>query len=173
MVRGDSGYGNEGILLQLEERDRPCLLRLRRTANVQRLASRQFERQDCSRADNQGCQMVEDQLQLHGWSKKRRVVIVRQRIRGGIARARRVDGKQLRLDLAGPSVHEGERLREHAVMVTDVACPIEAIGQLYRDRADCENGFDELKNQWGMSGFTVQDINRCQATERACALVYN
>ncbi|MFN7482855.1 MAG: hypothetical protein ACK5T3_09500, partial [Betaproteobacteria bacterium] len=49
-------------------------------------------------------------LQLHGWSSKRRVVIVRQRIRGGIARERRVDGKQLKLDLAGPSVHEGERI---------------------------------------------------------------
>jgi TnpA family transposase len=75
--------------------------------------------------------------------------------------------------LAGPSVHEGDRLWEYAVMVTDVAYPIEAIGQLYRDRADCENGFDELKNQWGMSGFTTQDINRCQTTARACALVYN
>jgi len=99
-------------------------------------------------------------------TRERRVVIVRQRSRGGIARERRVDGKQLRLDLAGPSVHDGDRLWEYAVMVTDVADPIEAIGQLYRDRADCENGFDELKNQWGMSGFTTQDINRCQTTAR-------
>ncbi len=173
LVRGDSGYGNEGILLQLEERGQPYLLRLRQTANVQRLVARQFTRQDWSAPDHQGCQMTEDWLQLHGWSKKRRVIVVRQRIRGGIARERRVDGKQLRLDLAGPSVHEGERLWEYAVLVTDVQYPIEAIGQLYRDRADCENGFDELKNQWGMSGFTTQDINRCQTTARACALVYN
>jgi len=173
LVRGDSGYGNEGILLELEGRGQPYLLRLRQTANVQRLVAQQFARQDWSRPDSQGCQMVEDQLQLHGWSKRRRVVIVRQRIKGGIARERRVDGKQLRLDLAGPSVHEGERLWEYAVMVTDAAYPIEAIGQLYRDRADCENGFDELKNQWGLSGFTTQDINRCQTTARACALVYN
>jgi hypothetical protein len=55
-------------------------------------------------------------------------------------------------------------------MVTDVKYPLEAIGQLYRDRADCENGFDELKNQWGLSGFTTQDINRCQTTARSlCA----
>ena len=173
LVRGDSGYGNEGILLQLEERGQPYLLRLRQTANVQRLVARQFARQDWSRADNQGCQMVQDWLQLHGWSKKRRVIVVRQRIRGGIARERRVDDKQLSLDLAGPSVHEGERLWEYAVLVTDVQYPIEAIGQLYRDRADCENGFDELKNQWGLSGFSTQDINRCQTTARACALVYN
>lgn len=173
LVRGDSGYGNEGILLELENRQQPYLLRLRQTANVQRLVAQQFARTDWSRADNQGCQMTEDWLQLHGWSKKRRVVIVRQRLRGGIARERRVDGKQLQLDLAGPSVLEGERLWEYAVMVTDVKYPLEAIGQLYRDRADCENGFDELKNQWGLSGFTTQDINRCQTTARACALVYN
>jgi hypothetical protein len=173
LVRGDSGYGNEGILSELERRGQPYLLRLRQSANVQRLVAQQFSRQDWSRPDNQGCQMVEDWLQLHGWSHKRRVVVVRQRIRGGIARERRVNGKQLKLDLAGPSVHEGDRLWEYAVMVTDVNYPIEAIGQLYRDRADCENGFDELKNQWGLSGFTTRDINRCQTTARACALVYN
>jgi hypothetical protein len=173
LVRGDSGYGNEGILLTLEERKQPYLLRLRQTKNVQRLVAQQFARQDWSRPDSQGCQMVEAQLQLHGWSTKRRVVIVRQRIRGGIARERRVDGKQLRLDLAGPSVHEGDKLWEYAVLVTDVAYPLESIGQLYRDRADAENAFDELKNQWGLGGFTTQDINRCQTVARACALVYN
>ena len=173
LVRGDSGYGNEGILLELEQRAQPYLLRLRQTKNVQRLVAQQFSRTDWSRPDRQGCQMVEAQLQLLGWSAKRRVVIVRQRIRGGIARERRVDGgRQLRLDLQ-PSVHEGDRLWEYAVLVTDVNYPIEAIGQLYRDRADAENGFDELKNQWGLSGFTTQDINRCQTTARACALVYN
>ncbi|WP_235823420.1 transposase [Azohydromonas sediminis] len=149
LVRGDSGYGNEGILLALEARKQPYLLRLRQTKNVQRLVAQQFARQHWSRPDSQGCQMVEGQLQLHGWSQKRRVVIVRQRIRGGIARERRMDGKQLRLDLAGPSVHEGERLWEYAVLVTDVAYPLQAIAQLYRDRADAENAFDELKNQWG------------------------
>ena len=43
-VRGDSGYGNEGILLTLEERGPPYLLRLRQTKNVQRLEARQFLR---------------------------------------------------------------------------------------------------------------------------------
>ena len=35
------------------------------------------------------------------------------------------------------------------VLVTNSASALEVFGQLYRDRADCENGFDELKNQWG------------------------
>ena len=173
LVRGDSGYGNEGILLTLEERNQPYLLRLRQTANVQRLVARQFERYGWSEPDQQGCQMIEDSLQLHGWSKKRRVVIVRQRIRGGIARERRIDGRQLRLDFADSQIVQGDKLWEYAVLVTDAPYPIEAIGQLYRDRADAENAFDELKNQWGLGGFTTQDINRCQTMARACALVYN
>ena len=173
LVRGDSGYGNEGILTELESRDQPYLLRLRQTKNVQRLVAQQFARTDWSPADSQGCQMVEAQLQLHGWSQKRRVIIVRQRVRGGIARERRLDGKQLRLDLAGPSVHEGDRLWEYFVLVTNVTYPLEAMAQLYRDRADAENAFDELKNQWGLGGFTTQDLNRCQTVARSCALVYN
>ncbi|MFN7481087.1 MAG: transposase, partial [Betaproteobacteria bacterium] len=65
------------------------------------------------------------------------------------------------------------RLWEYAVFVTDLDYPLEAIGQLYRDRADAENAFDELKNQWGLGGFTTQDIKRCQTVARSCALVFN
>ena len=62
---------------------------------------------------------------------------------------------------------DADILWEYTVLVTDAAYPLESIGQLYRDRCDCvdlgfcQNGFDELKNQWGLSGFTTQDINRC------------
>jgi hypothetical protein len=173
LVRGDSGYGNEGILVELEERGQRYLLRLRQTANVKRLVAMAFGRTDWSRPDTQGCQMIEGQVRLHGWNKTRRVVIVRQRIRGGIARQRRIDSRQLQLDLQPAVFQAGDKLWEYAVLVTDVEVPIEAVAQLYRDRADAENAFDELKNQWGLGGFTTQDINRCQTMARACALVYN
>ena len=95
---------------------------------MQRLVAQQFSRQDWSRPDNQGCRMVEGQLQLQGWSDRRCVVIVRQRIKGGIVRERRTGGsQQLQLDLQ-PIVHEGERLWDYAVLVTDVAYPLEAAG---------------------------------------------
>jgi len=164
-VRGDAGYAktgtarpspfcacDEGILLELESRKQPYLLRLRQTANLQRLVARLFERQDWSRPDSQGCQVVQDNLQMHGWRKKRRVVVARQRVKGGISRERRVNVHRRKLNLAGASAHEGERLWEYAVTVTDVNDPIETVAQLNRDRADCRicqvSGFDELKNQW-------------------------
>ena len=58
---------------------------------------------------------------------------------------------------------------EYAVLVTPLEDDLLAIAQLYRDRAEAENVFDELKYQWGWTGFTTDDHQRCQIT----ALVYN
>ena len=68
---------------------------------------------------------------------------------------------------------DAARMWEYTVLVTDSTYPLETIAQLYRDRCDGENGFDELKNQWGLSGFTTQDLARSQTTARAGALIYN
>ena len=62
---------------------------------------------------------------------------------------------------------------EYAVLVTDLECEVGAIAQLYRDRGDAENTFDELKNQWGWGGFTTSDLARCRLSAKAVALVYN
>ena len=47
------------------------------------------------------------------------------------------------------------------------------LSQLYRDRADAENIFDELKNQWGWTGFTTRDKKRSQLMARIVALIFN
>jgi hypothetical protein len=44
---------------------------------------------------------------------------------------------------------------------------------MYRDRGDAENMFDELKNQWGWTGFTTQDHKRSQLMARIVALIFN
>jgi hypothetical protein len=62
---------------------------------------------------------------------------------------------------------------EYAVLVTDLAHEVLSLAQLYRDRADAENTFDELKNQWGWCGFTTHDLARCRLSASAVALVYN
>jgi hypothetical protein len=64
-------------------------------------------------------------------------------------------------------------LWEYAVLVAYSSHAMEAMAQLYRDRADAENGFDQLKNQWDWSGLTTQDIGRFQTCARTVALVYN
>ena len=57
--------------------------------------------------------------------------------------------------------------------MTSLKDEVLSIAQHYRDRADSENNFDELKNQWGWGGFTTKDKKRCQLMARITALIYN
>ena len=180
LVRGDCGYGNEDIIDVCEQRGLRYLLRLRKTANVKRLIERLFRREDWTQATeaSQGWQAIEDELRLSGWSKARRVVVLRRRIKNDIALTAKKHGKheaneQLVLALPHDEVQDSAQAWEYTVLATNVEYEIAAVGQLYRDRCDCENGFDELKNQWGWGGFTTQDMHRSQVTARAVALVYN
>ena len=47
------------------------------------------------------------------------------------------------------------------------------LAQHYRDRADMENVFDELKSQWGWGGYTTKDLKGRQLIARQIALMYN
>lgn len=64
-------------------------------------------------------------------------------------------------------------VRVTSELVTDLTHEIRTLAQLYRDRADSENTFDELKNQWGRGGFTTRDLKRCRFNAMAVALIYN
>lgn len=68
---------------------------------------------------------------------------------------------------------EGSSRYEYAVLVTSLDDEVLTMAQHYRDRADSENNFDELKNQWGWCGYTTHDLKRCQMMARVIALVYN
>ena len=56
-------------------------------------------------------------------------------------------------------------------LVTSLDSQILTLGQLYQDRADCENAFDELRNHWGWGGFTTQDLKRCRLLAASVALI--
>jgi len=57
--------------------------------------------------------------------------------------------------------------------VTSLDSEILSLGQLYRDRADSENSFDELKNQWAGAASTTRDLKRCRLMAGYVALVFN
>jgi hypothetical protein len=171
LVRGDCGFGNEPFIAELETRGQPYLFKLRQTGGVKKLLMRQFARKDWTTPgpSDQGWSAVEDTLRLAGWDMSRRVVILRRKSKSDVALSRNCADGQMELLLPDQDVE----LWDYAVLVTNSGYALESMAQLYRDRADAENGFDELKNQWGWGGFTTQDIERCQTSARAVALVYN
>jgi Transposase DDE domain group 1 len=171
LVRGDCGFGNEPFIVELEKRGQGYLFKLRQTSGVKKMLMRQFTRKDWTipGPSDQGWSAVEDTLRLAGWDKSRRVVILRRAARSAVALTRNSAEGQMELLLPDQDVE----VWEYAVLVANSGYRLEAMAQLYRDRADAENGFDELKNQWGWGGFTTQDIERCQTSARAVALIYN
>ena len=184
LVRGDCGFGNEGVMRQLEDIEQPYLFKLKQTSNVKRLIERQFRRADWRDA-GQGWQACEDMLTLSGWTRARRVIVMRRAIkdslitetvkpkRAGKKSAKNAVQESTQLRLYLPDQNGPVKVWEYAVLVTNSQYDVAHMGQLYRDRADCENGFDELKNMWGWGGYSTQDIERCNLSARAVALVYN
>lgn len=137
LVRGDCGFGNDTILRDMESHGQRYLFKLKQSKNVRRLLARQFQRHDWINA-GQGWESVEDEVRLAGWEKARRVVILRRLFRKDLALAKRKDRQ---VDLLFPEFSDTV-CYEYAVLVTDTSADPAAIAQLYRDRADSENGFD-------------------------------
>jgi hypothetical protein len=173
-LRGDCAWGTERAMDGAERRSIPYLFKLKQTANVKKLIGKLFGQPAWVDA-GQGWQGLVSELWLSGWTSKRRVVILRRPLRekdaAAVAEKERKAAKQLTLELS-ETTHQGVRY-EYAVLVTSMQDEVRTLAQLYRDRGDAENNFDELKNQWGWSGFTTQDRNRCQMMARMTALIYN
>lgn len=170
LLRGDAGFGNEAIMREAEQRDLPYLFKLRLTSNVKRMIARLSPREEWVDA-GQGWRAKESEVRLEGWSRQRRVIVLRRRVSGTLATTSKNDHGQQQLCFA--DIGPGEELYEHQVLATTLEADIESFGQLYRDRGDDENIFDELKNQWGWGGFTTHDLARCRLSARLVALIYN
>ena len=165
-IRGDVSFGSEAIMYEAEERQLHYLTKLRLTSNVKKLIERVIEKGDWVDA-GQGFRGAETTLRLTGWSKSRRVIVLKRPIRGDILLT------DDQLNLAFIETENGIRKYEYQVLVTSLPDELLAVAQHYRDRGDCENCFDELKNQWGWGGFTTKDLHRCRIISRLVALVYN
>lgn len=173
LVRGDIAYGNDGMMTGCEQRGLAYLFKLRQSQRVAQLLGRLARRGGKAGWHNagQGWEGIEQELELQGWGAARRVIVLRRKADTDL---------QGQADAAQPSLpgmtiqhRDGERY-EHAVLVTNWReQDILAVAQTYRDRAGAENLFDELKNQWGWTGFTTQDLKRSQLMARLVALIYN
>jgi len=169
-IRGDIAFGNEGTMKEAEDRSQRYLFKLRRTNKVKQLVEEVFDRTDWAYA-GQGWEGVEDKLMLSGWSRERRVIVLRRELKEELLLENKSATGQL--ELAFVETLDPVKKYEYAVYVTSLSDGIVTISQHYRDRGDAENPFDELKNQWGWGGFTTYDIHRCQVMARHTALIYN
>jgi hypothetical protein len=161
--RGDLGLGHEAVMAWHEQRSaRPhYLFKLKLTPGVRQALHQVPEEKWQGLPTESGWQVAEGELRLMGWSRTRRVIFARKQ-QGYVASARNLTFWE-------------ERKHEFAVYVTSLPERYNAwqIHQLYRDRANVENVFDELKNQWGFSGYCSKSRAVTELAARLLLLVYN
>jgi|SanBayMetagenome_1026888.scaffolds.fasta_scaffold13390_1 hypothetical protein len=186
LLRADCAFGNDAIISGAEARGLDYLFKLKITNNVKKAIIKVANKQGWSEA-GQGWSGIKSEIQLIGWHKSRKIIILRKLTTKPItaleeskvkllkhAAVTGADTRGYQLELPFFDCVKGDfRDYEYAVLVTSLDEEISAIAQLYRDRADSENGFDELKNQWGWGGYVTQDLKRCRFMARIVALVYN
>jgi len=169
LIRGDVSYGNEQTMLEAESRGQGYLFKLRQTTKVRGQIERLERTAEAWSDAGEGWQGTEVELKLMGWTRARRCIFLRRPAERSAAQ------------LALPAATEFDFVQvldqgpcyEYIVLVSNTNLEIRALAQAYRDRADCENVFDEIKHQGGWAGFVTQDLRRCRIMARLIALVYN
>jgi Transposase DDE domain group 1 len=171
LIRGDCDWGTEGNMQRAEQEGVPYLFKLRLTTGVRSVVERLMrDRHEWADA-GQGWEGAETTLRLKDWARERRVIVLRRHMKKELAVVDRRHPSGLQLGFT--EFADKVDVYEYSVLITSLTEEILTLAQLYRDRADAENPFDELKNHWGWGGFTTQDAKRCRFMARITALVYN
>ncbi len=155
LVRADSGFF-VGTLMQLLEDNNYHYIIAAKLNNV--IRQRLGGLTNWINLDS-GIAVAELRYAAADWDKERRLIVVRQEI------AERPQAKgRLLLELPG---------YRYQTYVTDLALPAPEIWRLYRGRADSENRIEELKYDFGVTGFCLNSFYATEAAFRTVLLAYN
>jgi hypothetical protein len=175
LLRGDCGFGTDAMMTWCESVAQAYLFKLKMTKNCKDLTN-ELELETGWIDVGKGWEGKESILQLSTWDSPRRVIVLRRPAPGPrYTRVKKLDADKLPTQeiIAACQPHIDAIPYEYQVLVTTLTEDIAAIVQRYRDRADCENVFDEIKNHWGWGGFTSHTFAVTQAVALISALVYN
>lgn len=161
LIRLDSGFFNSAIMNHLEEKNIDYIIAARFTHPIQKIikASTNWIILDT------GIEICEQMYQSESWSKARRIVIVRQRIKD----RPKATGKQLRLFIE-EEIHMNYR---YSAYVTPMKLAPAEIWRLYRGRGDAENRIKELKYDFGFDSFNLQSFFGTEAALTFAMIAYN
>lgn len=155
VVRADAGFFDQQLLGFLEQRELPYIVVARLTLWLKREAARVT----AWRALDEHYAVGEFSLQLLGWDRPRRFVVIREQLRA-----------------ERPSL--GRKLWEvpgytFRLFVTNLALPPEEIWRDYNRRADMENRIAELKHDLAADDFCLQEFFATEAAFRSILLLFN
>lgn len=158
LLRADSGFYDHKIFDYLEHRTEPINYII--ACKFQQPIKRAISSQKKWWTIDKGIELTEIEYRSPNWSESRRVVIVKQSIR----ERPKSGGKELRL-FDDEQIYGKYR---YSAYITNLDLPIEIIWRSYNGRANSENIIKEIKYDFGVDCFNVQNF---YATESALNFV--
>src|SRR3974390_2159269 len=155
LVRADSGFFEDKLLSFLEQHSLPYIV----VARLTKWIKREAQRVQTWKTLDESYSVGEFRLQLLGWERARRFVVVRERVREG----RNSVGRKL---FEVPDY-------TFRLFVTSRSDAPEEIWRDYNRRADMENRIAELKHDLGADGFCLQEFFATEAAFQAVLLLFN
>ena len=155
VLRADAGFFDQQLLGFLEQRGLAYIV----VARLTRWLKREAARVTVWRALDEHYAVGEFSLQLFGWDRPRRFVVIREQLRAERASL----GRKL-LDVPGYTFR---------VFVTNLALSPEQIWRDYNGRADMENRIAELKHDLAADDFCLQEFFATEAAFRSILLLFN
>lgn len=155
VVRADSGFFDEKLLEFLEQRELPYIVVARMTSWLKRAAARVRE----WRQLDENYAVGEFQLTLSTWTKQRRFVVVRERIR----EPKGAVGRKL-FDVPGYTFR---------LFVTNRSEAPEELWRDYNQRATMENRIAELKYDLAADDFCLHEFFATEAAFMAILMLFN
>ena len=157
LVRADSGFYTNDILGALEKRSTPYIIAAKAYAN---LKNEVYGMKDWVEVCP-GIAVKEWRHQpIDPKVKARRHIVVRKET----SRRPQAAGKLLFEDLPD---------YRFSLYVTNLDLPLDQIWNIYNSRADCENRIRELKQDFGLDAFCLQDFWATEASFRFIMVAYN
>ena len=155
VVRADSGFFDQELLSFLEERELPYIVVARMTKWLRREAARANEWEELDENYSAG----EFRLQLFGWDRARRFVVIRERLR----EEKRSPGRRL-LEVPGYTFR---------LLVTSCSASPAELWRDYNQRADMEKRIAELKYDLAADDFCLRQFFATEAVFCSILMLFN
>lgn len=155
LVRADSGFYTEELLTYLEEEHLNYIMAVRMYPNVK---NEVWGLKDWVYLAK-GIELNE-MIFSHDNGKARRYIVVKKQV-------------DIRPDAAGKELFEDMPGYRYSCYVTNLDLPLDQIWNIYNTRADCENRIKELKDDFGLENFCMQDFWATEASFRFIMVAYN
>ncbi|SFG25447.1 Transposase DDE domain-containing protein [Salegentibacter agarivorans] len=155
LVRADSGFYTEELLDYLEKENQNYIMAARMYPNVKSAVLGLDNWMNLAKGID-----LNEMVFNHLDGKPRRYIVVRKKIED----RPKAGGKLLFDELPG---------YRFSCYVTNLDLPLDQIWNIYNTRADCENGIKELKEDFGLENFCLQDFWATEASFRFIMVAYN